>query len=276
VAGGNVVYVDAEAVPQLQNARAEAWGMDRSRLFLMLPPEAYGMIDFGDEDCQNTLVQMCYELAPHLVVVDSLSAISARGENTVEDVREVLGFLASVAREFDVGMLLVHHLRKKGKLLAGLGSAGPVGLDELRGSGHIIAMARSVLALSPVRPGAEGDRNGPRRLEVIKTNLCRYPEPLGVAFEEGASGKEGAPVLRYSEHPDPPRPPTQAEECARWLVEVMEQAGGPVKPKEIVRLAKEAGFGQRLLYRARKALEGTVVDTGTKFAPGNEWRLAEQ
>ena len=49
-----------------------------------------------------------------------------------------------------------------------------------------------------------------------------------------------------------------------------------MKPKEIVRLAKEAGFGQRLLYRARKALEGTVVDTGTKFAPGNEWRLAEE
>jgi hypothetical protein len=36
------------------------------------------------------------------------------------------------------------------------------------------------MALSRVRAGAEGDRNEPRRLEVIKTSLCRYPEPLGL------------------------------------------------------------------------------------------------
>ena len=35
--GAPVVYVDAEAVPQLTNERAERWGMDRSKLFLMLP-----------------------------------------------------------------------------------------------------------------------------------------------------------------------------------------------------------------------------------------------
>jgi len=32
--------VDAEAVPQIQNERAEGWGMDRSRLYLMLPEES--------------------------------------------------------------------------------------------------------------------------------------------------------------------------------------------------------------------------------------------
>ena len=55
---GKVIYVDAEAVPQVQNERAEAWGMDRSRLFLMLPEERYGMIDFGEEAEQDRLVRV--------------------------------------------------------------------------------------------------------------------------------------------------------------------------------------------------------------------------
>ena len=61
--------------------------------------------------------------------------------------------------------------------------------------------------------------------------------PGGAVFEEreGATGLDGAPVLRYTGAPKAPREPTRAEECARWLVEVLGEAGGPVKPKEIVR-----------------------------------------
>ena len=59
--GSNVIYVDAEAIPQLQNQRAEAWGMDRSRIYLMMPPEAYGMIDFGDEAEQDRVIEVVRE-----------------------------------------------------------------------------------------------------------------------------------------------------------------------------------------------------------------------
>jgi hypothetical protein len=161
--------------------------MGRRPLYLMLPPASYGMIDLGDEVQQDRLVDMCAALSPELVVVDSLSAISVRGENNVEDVRLLLGFLTSVGREFSCGLLLIHHLRKRG-LLALTDLVGP---DDFRGSGHITAMARSVLALSVVQTGEQPDRNGPRRLDVIKTNLCRYPDPLGLALE-----------------PDDPRAPT--------------------------------------------------------------------
>jgi hypothetical protein len=263
----SVLYVDAEAVPQIQNERAAAWGMDRSRLFLMLPKDPYGMIDFGEEEEQDRLVEMVYKLRPELVVVDSLSSISVRGENNVEDVRAVLGFLGAVAREFELGMLLIHHLRKRS--FGGLRLPGPVGPDDFRGSSHIIAMARSVLALSVVQAGPEPDRNGPRRLEVIKTNLCKYPPALGVAFEE----EGGAPWLRYGEATREYREPTKAEACAAWLVELLAAAGEPVRPKDVVEAAEETGFSQAVLYRARKGLEGTVVDTGKKFAPDNRWSL---
>jgi hypothetical protein len=71
-------------------------------------------------------------------------------------------------------------------------------------------------------------------------------------------------VLRCSEHPDSPRAPTQAEECARWLLEAMERAGTPVKPKEMIRQAEEhatlppAAFGLRRRASHGAFPQGTV------------------
>jgi hypothetical protein len=189
----------------------------------------------------------------------------------VEDVRGLLGFLMSVAREHSCGVLLIHHLRKRGAM----GLTEAVGPDDFRGSSHIMAMARSVLALSVIQEGPEPDRNGPRRLEVIKTNLCVYPPALGLVLDSLRSGDERAPTLRYGEAPKEHREMTQAEECAEWLVEALDEAGEPVKPKEMLKLGEEAGFGPSVVYRARKLLEGTVVDTRNRHAPGNRWVLAQ-
>jgi hypothetical protein len=299
ITGANVVYVDAEAVPQIQNQRAEAWGMDRSRLYLLMPPDRYGLIDFCQEEDQDRLVQMVYELQPHLVVIDSLGAVSGRGENKVEDVRDILAFLSAVAREFDLALLLIHHLRKPAKAHDLARRGGLVTADDFRGSSHIVAMARSVLALSIVQDGPRPDRNGPRRLEVVKTNLCRYPEALGVVFDEPAPSKRTAagaacpepdgetrgeaapsnawdtvPVLHYTAAPTPYREPTQADACADWLLETLRQAGEAMRPKEILALAREVGFAQGVVYRARRRLAGQIVDTETHRSPRNQWALA--
>jgi hypothetical protein len=108
-----VVYVDAESVLQVLNQRARAWGLDRSRLYPLLPPDPYGLLDLGSERHQDLLADLVDSVGPDLVIVDSLSAISLKGENNIEDVRQVLAFLAALAREFDTGLLLVHHLRKQ-------------------------------------------------------------------------------------------------------------------------------------------------------------------
>jgi hypothetical protein len=227
------------------------------------------LLDLGCEAHQDTLMQMVHALQPELVVVDSLSSISRKGENNVEDVRAVLGFLVALAREFDVGLLLIHHLRKQGKLFR----REAVTLDDFRGSGHITAMARSVLSLSVVQDGPQPDRNGPRHLEVVKTNLCAHPRPLGLVFEPAGPH---APTLRYTSPPRPYRPPTQVDACAVWLVDLLTEAGKPLKPQEVVALAGEAGFTKSAVYRARKRLAGTIADTGTRFSPHNRWVLAER
>ena len=314
--GSRVLIVDAEGAPALLNQRAQAWQIDSSRLFLMLAPDGEpapygepaahgGLIDLAHPEQQELFCEMCRTLNPALVVVDSLAAATARGESSLEAARAILGFLSNVAREGDHAMLLIHHLRKRARL--GRAASPPrVAAEDLRGSSHISAAARSVMALSVVggaantTPGAgpapgldegsapgvvpgraEGERalvpavphfDGPRRLEIVKTNLCRHPPPLGLVFE---GENVPVPTLRYTEYVEPAAQPSQTDLCAGWLFHFLDAAGEPVKPADAVREARKAGYSRSTLYRARENLGGLVVDLGTGTRdPLKRWTLA--
>lgn len=264
---GRVIYVDAEAVPQLAAERAAAWGMDTRRLFMLLPEEGRFFVDFSAAPDRDRLTEMVYALDPALIVVDSLSSITSTGENAVDDVRGVLGFLNSVAQIQPCGLLLIHHLRKRG---TGALPGEALTLDDFRGSSHIVAMSRSVLGLSRVRVGPTVDANGPRRLEVVKTNLGPHPEPLGVAFEplppRGVRLVYGAPAPEYREL-------SLTEGCAIFLERLL--AKGPLPPSAVVEAAREAGYSRDVLYRARRTLEGRVVSTAGRQNPDNRWVLVD-
>jgi hypothetical protein len=297
--GSRVLIVDAEGAPALLNQRAQAWEIDSSRLFLMLAPDG-GLIDLAHPAQQELFCEMCRSLNPALVVVDSLAAATARGETSLEAARAILGFLSNVAREGDHALLLIHHLRKRARVGRGA-TAVRVAADDLRGSSHISAAARSVMALSVVGnlpqaagpvggvPGTmpplgvdpdEADPapalavphfDGPRRLEIVKTNLCRHPPPLGLIFE---GENVVVPTLRYTEYVEPAPEPTQTDLCAGWLFHFLDAAGEPVKPADAVRAAREAGYSRRTVYRARNILGGLVVDLGTGIRdPHKRWTL---
>ena len=267
--GAPVVYVDAEAVPQLTNERAERWGMDRSKLFLMLPVTSRMFIDFGESEDREYLWELVERVQPGLVIVDSLSTISSRGENDIQDVREIMAFLNQIARQQQCGLLLVHHLRKSGGTRE---RDGIVGIEDLRGSGHIVAIARSVLGLSIVQTGPKIDRNGPRRIEIIKTNLGPYPAALGVEFVSIAGG---GVELRYGEPPVLYKAPTTADACEEWLIGLLEECGEPIKPREVVELGKKAQFGKTLIYEVRDRMEGEgqLVNTRGRKDSRNLWAL---
>jgi hypothetical protein len=78
----------------------------------------------------------------------------------------------------------------------------------------------------------------------------------------------------YGEAPERYREPTQTEACGAWLVDALREAGEPMSPREVVALAREAGFKKGVVYRARKELEGVVVDTEKKMSPRNRWVLS--
>ena len=76
--------------------------------------------------------------------------------------------------------------------------------------------------------------------------------PSHELHELGEGGKAGGTVPRvvYGDAPKAFKEPTQAEVCAAWLVEVLEEAGEPMRPKEVVELGKEYGFTRATVYRA--------------------------
>jgi len=263
--GQNVIYVDAEAVPQLLNARAEAWNMNRDRIYLMLP-QTMAMIDFSRTEYQDQLLDMMHTLQPSLVIIDSLSSISSKGENNVEDVRAILSFLGNLALEFQSAVLLVHHLRKRSLPMMDVLSA-----EDFRGSSHIVAMSRSILGLSIIQTGPKMDRNGPRRLEIVKTNLGRYPEPLGCTFE---SLEPNGVYIKWGDAPEKYKEPSEVEQCADWLVRILLEAGEPVKPKELVEWGEDEGWGKATIYRARDLLADQIVNTAGNRSPKNKWALA--
>jgi hypothetical protein len=290
--GSNVLIIDAEGSPNLLSQRARAWDIDSRHIFLMLARDPSGLIDLDNPKEQFRLIDMCDPIRPSLIVIDSLAAATARGETSLQGARATLGVLSLIARKLNIAFLVIHHLRKG----AGSGAAGSsphITAGDLRGSTHLSAAARSVLALSwvgalpappiaspaaPVTPGAPALRaqtpfDGPRRLEVVKTNLCRHPPPLGLIFE----GQDvPVPTLRYTELVEPPSQPTHVELCARWLFQFLTDAGEPVKPADVVRAAGEAGFPRPTLYRARQALAGWIVDLGNSpHDPHKHWALAQ-
>lgn len=261
-----VIYVDAEDVPQIINQRAELWDLDTSRLYLMQPRNG-DLIDLSQMEDRDHLIEMTHCLEPALIIVDSLSCISSKGENNVEDVREVLSFLNALALDAQCGLLLIHHLRKRGILTF----SNALTVDDFRGSSHIIAIARSVLGLSIIQTGPEPDRNGPRRLEIIKTNLARYPAPLGVEF---LSLHPTGVLLKYGPAPRPYRPPTKLDQCKSWLEERLAQAAEPLRPADLLPEAEEAGFCRTTLYNARQELGDRIRDTKGRKHRGNRWELA--
>lgn len=251
-AGRPVIYVDGECVPQIITERARSWAVDMTRLYPMLP-SFEKPVDFAGLESQEQLIEMIYSARPALIIIDSLGSINTKGENAVDDVRGILNFFNTVAAEFDVAILLIHHLRKRPSLPL----LPELTFDDFRGSSHIIAMARSVLGLSLVRTGPEPDPNGPRKLQVLKTNLTGYPKPIGM---ELVKLHPSGVLPRYGEVPRTFEAPTKESDCQAWLLETLEE-GGALRPRDLIAAAEEAGFSRATVYRARAELGEQIANT---------------
>jgi hypothetical protein len=262
-----VLYIDAEFIPQVINERVTTLEMDKSRFYVPVVDIRHP-IDMSTQRDRDMLVEMMNTIKPNMIVLDSLGNLHSKGENAVEDVRDLMQFLVSVAYEFQCAMILIHHLRKRNPLAF----MDLISLDDFRGSGHIVNMARTIMGLSIIQNTSSHNPNGPRRFEVISTNLARYPEPLGVEFK---SLYPTGVLLDYGEPPQAYREPSQDDKARQWLLDIL--ADGPAKPDELVERAKAyIGVSRATLFRAHDKLEaaGMIKNTlGTKN-PGNEWQLS--
>lgn len=263
---GSVVWVEAEAVAQITRDRAQMVGIDLTRFWPMVPSTGE-ILDMSTPAVRDDLIELVQHVKPSLIVIDSLSGISSKGENNIEDIRKMLAFLVGLAADCDAGLVLIHHIKKLER--AQLSLPG-LSIYDFRGSGHITAVARSILGLSVQSPtnGVIVTR-GPRRLEVVAATLCQTPEALGMTIES----QDDSVRIVYGEAPDTSNPST-GDECATWLLELLE-ANGPMKPKAVIDLAESEGYERSMVYRTRKKLDGTVINTLGAKHPKNEWKLSD-
>jgi len=269
--GANVIYVDAEAVPQILNERALNYGIDRSKLFMMVG-EPGEMIDLGQQSYQDRLKEMVAMLEPELIILDSLSSIHSSGQNNVEDVRALIGFLTRLVNWACCGMLLVHHIRKPasgGQSMMNF----DLGMEDLSGSGYITQQARVVMGLRVVQTGPKFDPNGARELKVLKSNLSAYPDPLGFQFEP--LHPAGVRLKWDVKPPKPFRERTQLDECQEWLEDFLKSHSDGVKPREVVEAGKDEGLSRPMIYRARAELSRHIVNTMGRKSPENRWQWSD-
>lgn len=266
--GRSVIYVEAEAVPQITAQRLRDMQLDSRRLYPMLP-DRYGIINLAQRDWQDRLADMTDVLNPELIVVDSLSTISDRSQNDVEALNDLLMYLVRLAAFGNCGLLVLHHLRKPSAMQL---SIPGVSIHDFRGSGHITAMARTVLGYSVVQTGKQFSLNGARRLDLAKTNVGDYPEPLSVQMIKDPSGVR----FEYSRAADL-QAGTERDEAAAWLLETLELADEPLSSSEIVKQALEQDFSRPTILRALDALEasGAISATKGRKITGNKWMLSD-
>lgn len=269
--GANVIYVDAEMVPQILNERARNYGMDSSKLFVMLP-ELGEMLDLSQRRYQDQLTEMVESLNPELIIIDSLSSIHSSGQNNVEDVRALIGFLIRLVGGANCGLILIHHIRKPSG--SGINMMNvDLDISDLSGTGYITQQARVVMSLRVIQTGPEFDPNGPRELKVIKTNLGPYDSPLGFSF---APAHPSGVILKWDDKaPQPYREPTQLDECKKWLEELLRNNPEGMKPKEVVAVGEKEGFKRSLVYRAREELGWFIQNTEGRKSPSNRWKWSD-
>lgn len=263
-----VIFVDAEFVPSIVKQRVSVWDRQRemSGLMMMWPNKERPFINLDDVTDRERLSDMCAEIEPGLVIVDSYGSATLRGENAKEDVQMLLAYFNYIAQTFDCGLLLVHHLNKGPQ---GQRSFLPMTLNSIRGSSHIVAMARNIMGMQWIPTSEEPDMNGPRRFWMMKCNVAQLVEPMGVALVPHPVNAEVAAV-RYVDAPQPWREMSKGDECIEWLGDVL-RSEGPMSPGAVVELGDELGFGRRMIYRARKKLGHQIENTKGKKHPDNQW-----
>jgi len=269
--GANVIYVDAESVPQIMRERANYYGLDQSKIYPMLA-DVNDMLDLGAVKYQDRLTEMVAFLKPELIIIDALSSVHTRGQNNVEDLRTLVGYLTRLAGWANCGVLLIHHIRKPtmGNKMMNV----DFGMEDLSGSGYITQQARVVMSLRVVQTGPDFDPNGPRELKVIKSNLGAYPDALGFSFERLLP--EGAKLKWDGKAPQAYREPTQLDSCKEWLEDLLRDKPSGVKVSELLEIGYEEGYSRPTIFRARRELQSHIRNTHGRKSPDNSWQWSDQ
>lgn len=218
---GPVLYVDLENDPGTIGRRlkqlAIGRGVDPDSLDIYFP--MYGMP--GVELQQDTsegrawLWAAVKKYQPRLVVIDSLIACHSGDENNNVAMRQLMSGLDGLARWGDLGLLLVHHQRKKGNN----NDAGQL----MRGASDLRNSVVSHLAAKSCKDGAV-------RCEHDKCRPAQVAQPFRIAIHDREDG--GVVVEPVSDHELPVRVNEVHEEREALVIETL-RSRGPCTPQAL-------------------------------------------
>ena len=229
---GKVLWAEAEAAQAINLERAKSWGLPLENILTPLDPLEDLRLSVPDHKATLATIAMNPEVK--LIIVDSLSGADARAEKSSEDALTVQ-WLAALARDAGKPILVSHHLRKRS-----LFDGDRIDLDRLRGSSAIVQTARLVWTLDVPDPQARDWK----RLQVVKSNLARLPEPLGLTID-------GAGV-QFGDAPEEPKMETLTDKAADLLMALL--AHKPMLATDIQDEVEQAGISWRTVKRAKKSL----------------------
>ncbi|WP_082701599.1 AAA family ATPase [Novosphingobium sp. FSW06-99] len=213
-----------------------------------------------DEKGRALLRKELLDYPPELAIIDPLPPFMSEETNTYKatEVRSFMQPLALLAREMNIAILLVRHLRKGGSAFA---------IEAGQGSIDFIAAVRSGLIVFPHRI----DPN----TKVFAHPKANWSKPgPSLTFEIEAREGASVPKIKWlSELSETADQLMQAEAkqnadqtAAEVIVELL--AAGPMKASEAMDHLKGKGFSERTIDRA-KPIAGVKAARG----PGALWSL---
>jgi hypothetical protein len=231
--------------------------MNKGRVFIpVIMGDILSQANLGFENDRQAIINLVDGTMPDILVLDSLGGSHTKGENKVEDVRPVLEFLALLARDKKMAVVVVHHLNK------GQEKESPeVSLYRLRGSTIIPAMCRSIIAI-------EKAFENNNKIRMIKNNLAKPPEPITVTVV--LNDEEDIAGFDFKGYETPMGKKNKVDVCAEWLVGQLTKSKKGASPGTLYEWA-EGEFTRQMIYSARRMLGDRISVTGT----GNDvvWSL---
>jgi putative DNA primase/helicase len=206
-----VLWCEAEAGQDAQLDRSERMGIHMERIIHPFE-EYYEDFNLGDPKHMEILRREASRSDISLIILDSLRGAHQRDEDSSQMI-SIVKSLAELARDVKKPIMVAHHLRKKN-----ITDTDEINVDQVRGSSAIVQTARMVWAV------AWPDNKKPNRtMSVIKSNLGKYPEPIG--FQITDTG------VTFVEIPQPIKKETKTERAITLLQKLLEN--GPIPEKEI-------------------------------------------
>lgn len=242
---GLVLWCETEAAQGLNLQRAREWGFPLEKIITPFD-DPFLDVKLDKSEHRKVISERLHHPKVRVMVIDSLRGAHGGDENASE-MFEVGKFLAELARDTVKPMMISHHLNKPNAFNFG----GAVTLDRVRGSSAITQTARVIWAIDTPNLGTPTKK----RLAVIKSNLGRFPEPLGFEISE-----EG---LVFTDAPRSPKSETIVERAKDVLLLLLDN--GPKPATMIQTEIEQAGLSWQAAKRAKEQL-GVV-----SVKPGGVW-----